>query len=294
MSDSECSSRGWDQQGCWKVGHSRMPCPWGSVSSLSEAELPSVGQRGHALARHILKNLLLVQGSQYLAMILVQIDTKGRERGGFEMAGSIIRRLGDVPAAQHGYFTRAQASAAGVPDFDLTRSVQRGLIDRVGHGVYRVAGAGDDPLAELRIALLRLDPERTPRQRAADPKVWVALQSAAKVHGFGVFAGGPHTFVSRGRIQPGNGTSVRRRSKGLRRGDWEIKNGFAVTTVSRTAADLMSDHVDGGHIGRFVSDALNAGAISMNQLCARLSVDPDEIEALLMQSGDHGSLGVDD
>ncbi len=210
------------------------------------------------------------------------------------MAGSVVRRLGDVPAAQHGCFTRAQASAAGIPDFDLTRSVGRGLIERVGHGVYRVAGAGDDPLAELRIASLRLDPERTPRQRAADPKVWVALQSAARVHGFGVFAGGPHTFVSRSRIQPGHGTSVRLRSRGLERGDWGLKDGFAVTSVGRTTADLMSDHVDGGHIGRFVSDALDAGAITMGQLCERLSADPDEIESLIMQSGHHASVGIDD
>ncbi len=210
------------------------------------------------------------------------------------MAGSVIRRLGDVPAAQHGYFTRAQASVAGIPDFDLTRSVGRGLIERVGHGVYRVVGAGDDPLAELRIASLRLDPERTPRQRAADPRVWVVLQSAARVHGFGVFAGGPHTFVSRSRIQPGHGTRVRRRSRGIERSEWELKDRFAVTTVSRTTADLMSDHVDGGHIGRFVSDALGAGAISMGQLCERLSVDPDEIKSLLMQGGDHASVGIDD
>lgn len=210
------------------------------------------------------------------------------------MAGSVIGRLGDIPAAQHGYFTRAQASAAEIPDFDLTRSVARGLINRVGHGVYRVAGAGTDPLAELRIASLRLDPERTPRQRAADPNVWVALQSAARVHGFGVFAGGPHTFVTRDRAQPGTGVSVRRRSRGLKRDDWELKDGFAVTTVSRTVADLMSDSVDGGHIGRFISDALNAGAISVTGLCERLGVDPDEIESLLLQSGDLAGVGTDD
>ncbi len=210
------------------------------------------------------------------------------------MAGNVTKQLGDIPTAQHGYFTRAQASAAGIPDFDLTRSVGRGLIERVGHGVYRVVGAGNDPLAELRIAALRLDPERTPRQRAADPRVWVALQSAARVHGFGVFAGGPYTFVSRSRVQPGRGISVRRRSRGLERDDWELKDGFAVTTVSRTAADLMSDRVDGGHIGRFLSDALNAGAITMVKLCERLSADPDEIESLLLQSGDHASVGIDD
>ena len=202
------------------------------------------------------------------------------------MARSVVSRLGDIPAAQHGYFTRAQASAAGIPDFDLTRSVRRDLIERVGHGVYRVVGAGDDPLAELRVAWLRLDPARTPRQRAASPRVWVALQSAAKVHGFGVFAGEPHTFISHTRIQPGHGTSIRYRSNRLERGDWELKDGFAVTTVSRTVADLMSSHVDGGHIGRFINDAIHAGAVSTAQLCERLSIDAEEIDALLLQSED--------
>lgn len=50
---------------------------------------------------------------------------------------SIISELGDLPAAQRGYFTRAQAAAAGVDDFELTRSVDRGLITRLDHGVYR-------------------------------------------------------------------------------------------------------------------------------------------------------------
>ena len=209
-----------------------------------------------------------------------------------EMSRSVVSRLGDIPAAQHGYFTRAQASVAAIPDFDLTRSVGRGLIERVGHGVYRVVGAGHDPLAALRVAWLRLDPERTPRQRAADPKVWVALQSAAKVHGFGVFADGPHTFISSRRVQPGYGTRIRRRSCGLERRDWELKDGFAVTTASRTAADLMNDHVDGGHIGRFIRDAIDAGATSADQLCARLNLDKEAIETLLLQSGHSPGAGT--
>ena len=210
------------------------------------------------------------------------------------MAGSVVGRLGDIPAAQHGYFTRAQAAAADIPDFDLTRSVQRGLIERVGHGVYRVAGAGDDPLADLRVAWFRLDPALTPRRRVTRPSAWVALQSAARVHGFGVFADEQHTFVSSVRIQAGNGTSVYRRSGGLDRDDWEIKDGFAVATVSRTASDLLSAHVDGGHIGRFLSDALDAGAVTMAQLCERLNTDGDGIDALITQGRQPSAFASDD
>ena len=67
-----------------------------------------------------------------------------------------------------------------------------------------------------------------------------------------------------------------------------------MTTVSRTAADLIAGRVDGGHIGRFLNDALNAGTITMVQLCERLNADRDEIESLFLQSGDHASVSTDD
>lgn len=203
------------------------------------------------------------------------------------MAVNVVARLGDLPAAQHGYFTRAQAAAAGIPDFDLTRSVKRGFIDRVGHGVYRAAGAGDDPFAALRVAWLRLDPTKSPRQRLTRPTIWVAHQSAAQVHGFGVFVLGTHTFISTRRLQTGDGSTVYRRSRGLDRSDWEVKDGFAVPTVSRTAADLLAAHTDGGLVGRFLGDALQAGAATIDDLAERIGVSHDGIEALVAQGEPH-------
>ena len=53
-------------------------------------------------------------------------------------------------------------------------------------------------------------------------------------------------------ISPYGGCLLKKRgtseSRGAWRGDWELRDGFVVTTVSRTAADLLCDHVDGGHI----------------------------------------------
>ncbi len=209
------------------------------------------------------------------------------------MAVNIVARLGDLPAAQDGYFTRAQAAAAGVADYDLTRSVQRGFIDRVGHGVYRVAGAGDDHLAELRVAWLRLDPAGPPRQRLTGPTIWVARESAAVVHGFGVFTPRDHTFISIRRLQPGAGVTVLRRSGGLQRADWQVKQGFAVTTVGRTAADLLAASADGGHVGRFLGDALRAGAATIGDLSRRLSLPPETIKALLTQGAPHSQEPLD-
>lgn len=200
------------------------------------------------------------------------------------MAVNVVAQLGDIPAAQHGYFTRAQATVAGIPDFDLTRSVQRRFIDRVGHGVYRVIGAGVDPLAELRVAWLRLDPTKSPRERLTRPTIWVAHESAAAVHGLGVFVDDRHTFISTRRFQPGAHTTILRRRQGLDRSNWQVRNGFAVTTVSRTASDLLAAHADGGHIGRFLSDALQAGVVTIDELSEQMALSPNAIEALLVQA----------
>ena len=45
----------------------------------------------------------------------------------------------EVAGYQHGYFTAAQAVAAGVSHRALTGRVHRGIIERVARGVYRMA-----------------------------------------------------------------------------------------------------------------------------------------------------------
>lgn len=197
------------------------------------------------------------------------------------MAKNVVRVLEDLPSAQHGYFTRAQAAAAGFEDFDLTRSVQGGFIDRVGHGVYRVAGAPYDPHADLRIAWLRLAPARLPRTRTLRPDIWVSHTSAAEIHNAGVFLADVPTFIVVDRLRPGVGVKAHRRSQGLDRDDWTVIDGFAVTTVERTAYDLYKAHVDGGHLGRFITDAVNSGATTESAISERLGFTTETLAGLV-------------
>lgn len=194
---------------------------------------------------------------------------------------NVVAELGDIPVAQRGYFTRAQATDVGVEDFELTRSVSYGFIERVGHGVYRVVGVGHDPHADLRIAWLRLDPATPPQRRILKPKVWVSHESAAALHGFGVFLADIPTFITTQRLQPGNGVKVVRRSKGLTRSEWVVRDGFAVTSVERTAADLFSSVTDGGHLGRFISDATRAGATDLDAIGSALGIGRDAVDAMV-------------
>lgn len=191
---------------------------------------------------------------------------------------NVPSRLSMVADGQDGYFTRAQAHQAGVRDFQLERAVSYGQIVRVDLGVYRVVGAGVDPHGTLRAAWLRLTPDVSPRERTYRPKVWVARRSAAVVHGFGDFIADIPEFIATRRLQPRFSVSVVVRSAGLDRTDWTVEDGFAVTSVPRTFVDLVAANVDGGHIGRFASNALQAGVVSIEQLHEAAGVD---VEAFL-------------
>jgi len=202
------------------------------------------------------------------------------------MALNVIAGLGDLPQAQNGYFTRAQASTAGVDDFELTRSVARGLIDRLGHGVYRVAGAGHDEHAALRVAWLRLEPNLGPRERIHNPTLWVSHASAASLHGFGVYLADTPTFISKDRRQSRTNIKIYRRSAGLDRSEYTNTDGFAVTTIERTAADLARLKSDGGHVGRFIDEAVRALATTVDKVARAMQVEPDTIEALRAMAGE--------
>ena len=201
----------------------------------------------------------------------------------------MIKALGAIPSAQHGYFTRLQARQVGLEDFQLTRAAAGGFIDRVGHGVYRAAGAGHDDLQALRVEWLRLDPARSPLDRVLSPTVWVSHASAAAVYRCGAFAEHGYSFISSRRCQPGRLVRVRHRASGLPAADWTVVDGFAVTTVARTTKDLLAAHVDRGRVGRFVRDALATGHVTPERLRSQLSFDPSELTADDSADGEHAT-----
>jgi hypothetical protein len=179
---------------------------------------------------------------------------------------NIPHRIEHLSEAQFGYFTRAQAHLSGIEDYELTRATDYGQILRVGHGVYRVVGAPADPLENLRVAWLRLDPESSPRQRTRFPEIWVSYRSAARVLDLGVYLAGEPEFTSTHKLQPRFPARIRVRSGGLGRDEWVVRRGFAVTSVARTLTDLAKEHGDRGHLGQFAADALRTGAATAEEL----------------------------
>jgi predicted transcriptional regulator of viral defense system len=66
------------------------------------------------------------------------------------------RQLVAIAAGQHGLVTSAGAAAAGVQQVLLVQMARRGVLDKVGRGIYRVPELAGDPLAQYQEALLLL------------------------------------------------------------------------------------------------------------------------------------------
>ncbi len=178
--------------------------------------------------------------------------------------------LADLTAEQWGLVTTAQARGLGLSAQAVARLHKQGALERLVHGVYRLAGTPPSPLDELRAAWLALDPGRPARERLHDaPPIVVSHRSAAAVHRLGDLEADDLEFTTQERKQ------TRRPDVRLHRGqidvaDWTIVDGLPVTTVLRTVDDLAAAHLDGGHLASVVRDALTQQHVDDQHLAAVL------------------------
>ena len=172
------------------------------------------------------------------------------------MVGSItLSRIAEVAQDQWGLITRRQAKLAGVPQTTMERLTAPGsLLDRVAHGVYRMAGAPEPDHLALRAAWLQLEPgvwawERTPAQGV------VSHRSAAALYGLGDLPADRYEFTLPGRKQTRR-PDVRLHQRSLPAGEWVRLSGLPVTRPARIASDLLDDHEDPEGVAQIVADTI--------------------------------------
>lgn len=179
-----------------------------------------------------------------------------------------LQVVGDIAADQWGLFTTRQAEAAGVNRTTLTRLASAGLVDQVSRGVHLVVAAGTPSHAEEKAAWLRLAPSRRAwERRPTDLDSGVFSHSTACVlHELGDVPA-PVVEITVPRRRTTRNAGVR-----LHRGDLSphevtsTRDGLPVTTVERTIEDLLASHVDGGHIGGVLHDAMRRSLVDVNRL----------------------------
>src|SRR5256885_16362378 len=107
-----------------------------------------------------------------------------------------FQKIQELADGQWGLITRAQARATGVPRATFARLLERGLIERIAHGVYRKRGAGEVDHLEVRAAWLQLDPARPAWEPLDDPDIaGVPHTTAASLYGDRELPAHIHKFI---------------------------------------------------------------------------------------------------
>jgi hypothetical protein len=168
---------------------------------------------------------------------------------------SAIARLSVIAEDQWGLLTRQQAEfAAGIARATLERLVANSLLERVSHGVYRLAGAPIPDHMELRAAWLRLAPAVPRWQRALEQGV-VSHRSAAAMYGVGDLPADRNEFTVPTRRQSRR-PDVRFHVRPRGPGPWIELRGLPVTRPSRIASDLLLDNEDPEAVAHIIGDSI--------------------------------------
>jgi hypothetical protein len=140
---------------------------------------------------------------------------------------SADRLLAKMATAQHGVFTRKQATAAGINPRSINDRTDRGIYERIHPGVYGIAGS----------------PKRWHRSVIA--AVFAATEPAAASHRTAAYLWGmtdrrPKTIeiTTRRHIRVKRQNHQVRESKDLRSSDIVIVDGIPTTAAVRTIVDL--------------------------------------------------------
>ncbi len=152
----------------------------------------------------------------------------------------------------------------------LVRLARDGVVDRLRHGVYRIAGAPIRPHQDVHAAWLAIEPRSTARVRLSAPNVAVVShRSAALLHGLGDIDADVAEFTLPQRKQSRQ-LDVRYHRGAIRPDQWTLLDGLPVTTIVTTVGDLAAGHLDGGHLASVVRDAVTSG-----------HTDPDAVATVL-------------
>ncbi|MFE1409172.1 type IV toxin-antitoxin system AbiEi family antitoxin domain-containing protein, partial [Streptomyces sp. NPDC058770] len=178
-----------------------------------------------------------------------------------------------VAAEQWGLITSRQAnSAAGVSPQQLKRMADTGVLERVHHGLYRLARFPHDELFDQRVAWIALDPARLAWERLDEevPTGVLSHRSAAGLHRVGDMDADvvELTAVRRIRLSVPDVTIHRGH---LARSDWQVVDGLPVTTAARMIGDLAAESTDAGHLASVVRDVLAGSLASTSEVVEALA-----------------------
>jgi hypothetical protein len=186
--------------------------------------------------------------------------------------GEALRLLGEQAADQWGLVTAAQARTQGVDQVTLLRLCDAGLLRNMGRGVYLVTGAVPPEHLDIRVAWLRLDPQKPTweRRKPESDNGVVSHRSACLLFKLGDIPA-PEVELTVPRRRTTRQAGVRLHRGALAPSEVTVVDGLPVTTIERTVVDLLHTRADGGHVGGVIADAEHRGMLDLDRLAERVA-----------------------
>ncbi|MDQ3417766.1 MAG: type IV toxin-antitoxin system AbiEi family antitoxin domain-containing protein [Acidobacteriota bacterium] len=166
--------------------------------------------------------------------------------------------LYELAEAQAGYFTAAQARDAGVLQVRLIQLHQRGDIERISRGVYRLTRFPASPLGQYMEAAL------WPQVRRPDAHGVISHESALAIYGLS------DTSPPKVHLTLPTGLRIRRTPPkhivlhyaDLKPGDLQRVEGVPVTTPARTIRDAHGSHLGPALVRQAIEDGRRTGHLT--------------------------------
>lgn len=171
------------------------------------------------------------------------------------------QRLYEIAEGQLGYFTAAQAKAAGVLQVRLVQLHKSGDVDRVSRGVYRLARYPVSPLGQYMEASL------WPQVRRPNARAVISHASALALYGLsGVNPAKVHvTLPADARVRRTVPRHLAIHYADLAPGDVQDVEGVPVTTPERTIRDVRADHIGPTLLRQAIDDGRRTGHLTFDQ-----------------------------
>lgn len=186
-------------------------------------------------------------------------------------------RLLQVAQEQKGYFTAAQARAAGYDWSNLSHRASAGSIRRIQRGLYRLPDFPPSPREEVMAAWLA----------AGKDQAIVSHETALEIHGLSdIIPSSVHITVSRERrwYKGGFGVVVHTTTSAIPEADIVVREGMRVTSPERSIADAAEWGTFDEHIEMAVRDALRRGLTTGAWIRAQAASRDGAVEALLLRA----------
>jgi predicted transcriptional regulator of viral defense system len=164
------------------------------------------------------------------------------------------QRLYEIAESQGGYFSAAQARAAGFTSDLLSYHARAGHFERVARGVYRLRQFPASPLEDLFIAQLRAGPHSVVSHGSA-----LALYELSDILPAEVHLTVPPTASRR---RPG----LRQHTHWIDPEEVTAWDGLRVTTVPRALADVARSGMSEDRVRQAIQDAVDRGMVGPGQL----------------------------